>query len=232
LIIGNGFLANAFNNRMGENLVIFASGVSDSACTEESSFLREEQLLLDAIADYQDKCIIYFGSCGVISQELLRFPYYRHKQKMEQIICSTHPQYLIFRLPQVIGKSRNNKTLVNNFFDSILDGKEIMIHRLSKRFFIDIDHVVLFVNHVYSKLSLKNKIINIACPQEYTALELLQVIESLTGLSAKYQLIDAGSSYCIDTSVFANEASILQIELSENYLLHAIQKHYVPKLSI
>ena len=48
--------------------------------------------------------------------------------------------------------------------------------------------MVLFVNHVYNILVLNDKIINIACPQEYTALELLQVIESLTGLSAKYHL--------------------------------------------
>jgi UDP-2-acetamido-2,6-beta-L-arabino-hexul-4-ose reductase len=229
LIIGNGFLANAFNNRIGENLAVFASGVSDSACTDESSFLREEQLLLNTIAYNQDKCLVYFSSCGVISAELLGAPYYRHKLKMEQIICSAHPQYLIFRLPQVIGKSRNNKTLVNNFFNYVITGQEITIQRFSKRYFIDIDHVVLFVNHVYNALVLKNEIINIACPQEYTALELLQIIESLTGLSAKYQLVDAGSCYSLDTSLFANEASILQIELSDSYLMRAIQKHYVPK---
>jgi hypothetical protein len=87
------------------------------------------------------------------------------------------------------------------------------------------------VNHVYSSLSLKNKIINIACPREYTALELLQVIERFTDLSAKYKFVDAGIGYSLDTSFFANEASILQIELFDNYLLNAIQKHYAPKLS-
>jgi UDP-2-acetamido-2,6-beta-L-arabino-hexul-4-ose reductase len=143
LIIGNGFLANAFTNRIGENLVVFASGVSDSACIEECFFLREELLLTNTISDYQDQCLVYFSSCGVISQELLEIPYYQHKLKMEQIICSTHPQYLIFRLPQTIGKNRNNKTLVNNFFDFILEGKEITIQRFAKRYFIDIDHVVL-----------------------------------------------------------------------------------------
>ncbi len=229
MIIGYGFLANAFNDRIGENLVVFASGVSDSACTDESSFLREEQLLLNTIADNHDKCLVYFSSCGVISETLLSVPYYRHKLKMEQIICATHSQYLIFRLPQVIGKSRNSKTLVNNFFDYVTDGQEITIQRFSKRYFIDIDHVVLFVNHVYKELVLKNKIINIACPQEYTALELLQVIETLTGLSAKYQVVDAGSYYNLDTSLFAKEASILQIELSDNYLMRAIQKHYIQK---
>lgn len=229
MIIGNGFLANAFNDRIGENLVVFASGVSDSACTDESSFLREEQLLLKTIADNQGKCLVYFSSCGVISQELLGVPYYRHKLKMEQIICSTHPKYLIFRLPQVIGKSRNNKTLVNNFFESVISGQKITLHRFSKRYFIDIDHVVLFVVHAYKGLVLKNKIINIACPIEYTALELLQVIETLTGLSANYHLEDGGSSYSLDTSMFSNEAPILQIELSDSYLMRAIQKHYVSK---
>ena len=111
----------------------------------------------------------------------------------------------------------------------MIAGQEITIQRFSKRYFIDIDHVVLFVNHVYNTLVLKDKIINIACPQEYTALELLQVIESLTGLSAKYHLVDAGSCYSLDTSLFANEASILQIELSDSYLMRAIQKHYIPK---
>ena len=229
MIIGNGFLASAFKNQIEENFVIFASGVSDSSCTDESSFLREEQLLLNTIVETQDKFFVYFSSCGVISQELLGVPYYRHKLKMEQIICSTHPQYLIFRLPQVIGKSRNNKTLVNNFFESVSAGHKITLQRFSKRYFIDIDNIVLFLIHVYKGLVLKNKIINIACPIEYTALELLQVIETLTGLSANYQLEDAGSSYSLDTSMFSNEAPILQIELSDSYLMRAIQKHYVSK---
>lgn len=229
MIIGNGFLASAFNHQIEENLVIFASGVSDSSCTDGRSFLREEQLLLNTIAETQDKFFIYFSSCGVISHDLLGVPYYRHKLKMEQIICSTHPQYLIFRLPQVIGKSRNNKTLVNNFFESVSAGHKITLHRFSKRYFIDIDHIVLFVVHVYKGKVLKNKIVNIACPIEYTALELLQVIETLTGLSANYQLEDSGSSYSLDTSMFSNEAPILQIELSDSYLMRAIQKHYVSK---
>ena len=45
MIVGNGLIANLFKNEDRENVVFFASGVSNSLETEKSAFLREENLL-------------------------------------------------------------------------------------------------------------------------------------------------------------------------------------------
>ena len=45
MIIGNGLIANLFRENDRENVVFFASGVSNSLETEKSAFLREENLL-------------------------------------------------------------------------------------------------------------------------------------------------------------------------------------------
>jgi len=44
MIISNGQLAQAFATMELENIVIFASGVPNSCCTEESQFERECKL--------------------------------------------------------------------------------------------------------------------------------------------------------------------------------------------
>ena len=45
MIVGNGLIANLFREKDRENVVFFASGVSNSLETEKSAFLREENLL-------------------------------------------------------------------------------------------------------------------------------------------------------------------------------------------
>ena len=45
MIIGNGLIANLFRENDRENVVFFASRVSNSLETEKSAFLREENLL-------------------------------------------------------------------------------------------------------------------------------------------------------------------------------------------
>lgn len=45
MIIGNGLIANLFTEHDRENIIFFASGVSNSLETEKSAFLREENLL-------------------------------------------------------------------------------------------------------------------------------------------------------------------------------------------
>ncbi len=48
MIIGNGLISNLFRENDRENVVFFASGVSNSLETEKSAFLREENLLRNA----------------------------------------------------------------------------------------------------------------------------------------------------------------------------------------
>lgn len=59
MIIGKGLIANAFNNTYWHEsqVIIFASGVSNSKETLISEFSREENMLLEAVKLNQKNCL-------------------------------------------------------------------------------------------------------------------------------------------------------------------------------
>ena len=63
MIVGNGLIANLFKNEDRENVVFFASGVSNSLETEKSAFLREENLLRKHLTENPEEIFIYFSTC-------------------------------------------------------------------------------------------------------------------------------------------------------------------------
>ena len=60
MIIGNGLIANLFTEHDRENIIFFASGVSNSLETEKSAFLREENLLRKHLTENPEKNIHLF----------------------------------------------------------------------------------------------------------------------------------------------------------------------------
>ena len=66
MIIGNGLLAQAFSEyNNNDEILIFASGVSNSLEEKESEFDREAKLLKSVITNYPDKTMVYFSTCSV-----------------------------------------------------------------------------------------------------------------------------------------------------------------------
>ena len=106
MIIGNGLIANAFKNYCSdfEDFVIFASGVSDSNEIDDAKFNRERELLINTIKQNPDKKIIYFTSVLTTTDEN---KYYNHKKEMAEIIINSKNEYIIYRVPQLIGKNGN-----------------------------------------------------------------------------------------------------------------------------
>jgi hypothetical protein len=80
MVVGNGLIAKSFTMFNGEkNIVIFASGVSDSKCIEVSEFERERNLLLSMD---RTKKIVYFSTYS-ISDGSEKNEYIKHKIHME-----------------------------------------------------------------------------------------------------------------------------------------------------
>ena len=92
MIIGDGLVATAMKRIDSDDVIIFASGVSNSREKKIGEFLREEKLLMNVLCD---KLIIYLYS---VHQE--NSPYGIHKRRMEEIIRTTK-NYLILRVSQL-----------------------------------------------------------------------------------------------------------------------------------
>lgn len=104
MIIGNGDLASVLPDK--ENLLFFASGVSNSQETDEKEYQREIDLLLE---QPRKAHIVYFSSIGVFDRKTR---YFQHKRDMELNVKINFPTNTIIRLGNISWGS-NPHTLIN-----------------------------------------------------------------------------------------------------------------------
>jgi hypothetical protein len=137
MIVGNGLLANGFIEESFDhkNFIVFVSGVSDSKKTNEEDFNREKTLLLKTISENKDLKLLYFSSIltGVQNNR-----YYQHKLEVEDMVKKNSKNYLIFRVPQIIGKGGNKTNLINYLKQSLINREEIIIFKNTYRSLIDV----------------------------------------------------------------------------------------------
>lgn len=146
MIIGNGLVSSVFNKNKKDykNYLVFASGVSNSKETNKEQFIREKELILKSINENKDLTFLYFSSVlvGITNND-----YYNHKLAMEELIKKETDDYVIFRVPQIIGNLGNKNNLVNYLRDSIINGSEITIRQRVQRALIDIEDLEKIVNY-------------------------------------------------------------------------------------
>ncbi len=141
MIIGNGLIANLFTEHDRENIIFFASGVSNSLETEKSAFLREENLLRKHLTENPEKIFIYFSTCSIYDSSKNGSLYVNHKLKMERLVEDLAPKYLILRVSNAVGKGGNRNLLMNYLVNSVKEEKIINVHNLATRNLIDADDI-------------------------------------------------------------------------------------------
>jgi len=228
MIIGNGLLARAFLNFYANdpNILVFASGVSNSREQNEAEFSREKIMLQKACK--QGKKLIYFSTCSVHDAELTNSPYVQHKLAMEELV-SQLSHFAIFRLPQVVGHTPNPHTLTNYLHHQIQTGKQFHIWRNARRNLIDVDDVakiaVWLINHHHTD----DIIMNIACPFSITIPDLVKIFEQIIGVTAHCDIVDAGGKYSIDAQLANSVALQAGVCFDDVYIQHLIRKYYAPQ---
>lgn len=209
MLIGNGMIAKTFQSYKGrDEILVFASGVSNSKETDERLFYREYSLLNDVMNKHPNKLLIYFSTCSVYDDTVNKTPYVLHKVKMESLIKKKCLQFYIFRLSQVVGHA-NNKTLINYLFASIFNNKKIGIQKYSTRNLISLDDLFKAVSYLVENKIYLNEITNIASPLSIKVMDIVKIIENETGLSLRYNLEDIGKPYEINIEKIRN----LEIDL-------------------
>ena len=152
MVIGNGLLASNFikSNLNYDDAIIFCSGVSNSKETNDDNFNREKELVLKTITQNRNLKFIYFSS---ILAGVSKNKYYNHKVEIENIIKKESSNYIIFRVPQIIGKDGNKNNLFNFLKESILNDEEITIFENVKRALLDVDDLIDIVNYCKDKIN-------------------------------------------------------------------------------
>ena len=225
MIIGNGLIANLFRENDRENVVFFASGVSNSLETDKSAFLREENLIRKTIKENPNKIFIYFSTCSIYDSSKNGSSYVNHKLKMEQIVEELANQFLILRVSNAVGKGGNPNLLMNYLVNAFHQEKEITVHTLATRNLIDADDVKNITLKFINENSF-NKIINVAYLENFSTTEVLEILEKHFNKTAKTYLVKSGQSYLI--SIPEAEAYFAENKLTEKkeYLLRIIKRYY------
>lgn len=226
MIIGNGMVAKAFKKyENDDDILIFASGVSNSQEQSDEAFEREKKLLEKTIIENKKRIIIYFSTCSIYDPSMTNSRYVIHKLAMEDMIKKFHSNFYIFRLSQVVGKT-NSPTIINYFYNRIIAKEQFQIWEKSTRNLIDVDDIVRITNRIVNKSILKNNIINIASPYFVKIPYIIQILEKISLKKAKCISLDKGASYDIDISDIKPIISELHLKFDENYLEKAICKYY------
>ncbi len=225
MIVGNGLIASLFTECDQENIIFFASGVSNSLETKKEEFLREENLIKKTIIENPNKVFIYFSTCSIYDSSKVESQYVLHKLRMEQIIIQLCPQYLILRLSNAVGNGGNPNLLMNYLVRSVKNNEIINVHTKATRNLIDVEDIKNITNQLIDKQYF-NKIINIAYPENYTIIEILEIMEKFYQTKLYLNLVKSGSGYAIDTHDV--ESYFIQHALTnkETYLHKILEKYY------
>lgn len=220
MVVGNGLLANKFNNDFYNNYVVFASGVSNSTTIDTSLFEREKSLLIETLSDI-NLPILYFSTISLLT---MKNPYFEHKKNMERIIQNSGKDYYIFRLPQVIGDIGNPNNIINFFKNKISNNQKFDIWGNSERSIIDVDDVLLISTNIINNFDI-NKIYNVAGIEFKSIREIIEILENILSKKSNYSIIENISEITKENS---NEVNISISKLSlgtSDYTKNILEKY-------
>jgi nucleoside-diphosphate-sugar epimerase len=162
-IIGNGMIAQSFKDYDLGNVCVFACGVSDSTEHDTSKYMKEYELLKNTINENRKEFFIYFSTLSVLKYDYTE--YIKHKLFIESYIENHTDNFLILRLPNIIGVTKSKNQLLPFFYNSLMKKDLIHVKTETLRDLIDVVDLpkiieVLIKNEVKGicNISLKNKI--------------------------------------------------------------------------
>ena len=185
MIVGSGLIARVFKNlKIPDDIIIHASGVSDSSCVSDIEFFREKTLVENSLRN--KKKLFYFSSQSC-SNEGLNTPYVIHKRKIEKTILTYSPENVVIRIPQIASRTGNSNNLIHAFYNMLVSGQVITCYNGVQRNLIKDIHLEIVFNHIIQN-SLSG-LLSFSAPHCYTPLEILNSMENISNLKAKVKII-------------------------------------------
>jgi nucleoside-diphosphate-sugar epimerase len=228
VVVGDGMMAKAFATFAEDpQVVIFASGVSDSTETAAAAFQREEDLLGRVRAQHRDALLVYFGTCSVFDPDSRYTPYVLHKLRMESLLEASPGPWLVLRLPLAVGPGHRGRTLVRFIHQRIVRHELFEVWGGSTRYPIDVEDVVRIARQLIGERSNWNRRINVAL-RSFPVLEFVRALETVTGMNAKFTLLPKGHHYALECPEIDRLADELRLDFSAGYLERVLRKYFAP----
>jgi UDP-2-acetamido-2,6-beta-L-arabino-hexul-4-ose reductase len=225
MIVGNGLIANAFSNKeFPMDVIVFASGASDSKNSNESAFEREHELLREVLNRNQDKLMIYFSTASVLDESLQNSPYCIHKRKMEAYLVENASKYLIARVSNVVGNSGNPKTIFNYFKHHLLTGQKFELWETAERNLVDVDDLAMIIIGLL-KTGRVNEIITVVNPVSVSVLRLVKLLEEELNTKGNYSLVSKGNKLNFPEQLSTGDLMEFGVNFDQDYYRHIVEKY-------
>jgi hypothetical protein len=219
MVIGTGMIAKIFNEfNNSDDVIIFASGVSDSTCEDKLQFKREFDLIDKINKSNPNKLFIYFSSINLTENTA----YYKHKKKMESTI-KKFEKYIILRVPQIVGNGGNKQNFFNFIKNKIVEGSEINLKNGLKSL-IDVDDLKIIVHYVV-KNNLINVIINFSYIELMETKKIISIIGDELNITPKIKDDNKFNSVFFENCSISKEIIYYYKLDEENYIKKLIKKY-------
>lgn len=217
MIIGHGLIAKEFlqYKKKIKNIILFASGVSNSNNKNKKQFSREIKKLKQYL-NYKKK-IIYFSSIDTLNHKK-KTAYINHKRYCENLITKSNSPYLIVRTTQIVGKSKNKNTLFNFLIEKIKKNKTIYIYNNYMRNLIEISD---FSKFIMKKIKC-NGFLNLMGPENISAYRLLLKIKKNYNVKSKIKKINKSDFFY--QKILLQKKNKVYIIKKKNYINQLIKK--------
>ncbi len=229
MVVGKGMIASRFADFVPQgDVVIFASGVSNSKEIRPEPFARERQLV-EEVLDQTSGCLfVYFSTASVNDPTEQGSLYVTHKLAMEQLIARRAAAYLLIRASNVVGGPGNPHTVLNFFVDRIRQQEPFTIWQHASRNLIDLDDVYRVVTECIATPSTWNQTLLVANPYSIGPLALVQAIEAHTGQRARYELVDKGVPFTLPRHALSERLQPAEPTWQpDQYVARLLQKYYL-----
>lgn len=227
IIIGNGLIANSFKRHLkgDENLVVFASGVSNSSENDDQEYEREKKLLEHTISKYETKHLIYFSTISIFDPSLGNRKYINFKKQIE-IYLSKFNNCTVIRASNIIGKGGNPKTMINYFIQSLKENSKVMLWKNAERNILGVDDLALVTIQLLKK-DRTQKCINMIYPISFNPCYIFSEIQNYFNLQGKFEMIEAGKKYVpkIEDNLLEVYEE-LGIEITQDYIKLLLKKYF------
>ena len=221
-IVGSGFIANKFKKYSyflkKNNVIIYASGISNSQETNKKN-LKREISLVNKFCNKNSKKMVYISTCSINDFSRNKSKYVKNKIIIENIIKRKMNDYIIVRLPEVVGYSNNPNTLTNFFFNKVYRNKPFVIYKNTRRNIIDIDDAVKNCIKIIKSNKYKNKTISLLNKRFYTPMNIIKVFERIINKKAQFQIVVINKKKWISKNNY-------YIKSNKDYLSKVLKKYY------
>ena len=226
-VIGNGMIAQRFRTFFCQkDVVIFASGVSNSKEIHPAPYFRERALIESTLDGLSEQVFVYFSTASINDPIEQDTPYIKHKLAIEQLVSARAPNYLIIRASNVVGGLGNRHTILNHFWEHIQQGKRFVVWQKAIRNLIDLDDLYHAVEQAITRPSYQNHILTIVNPYSVKPLQIVRAIEVHTGRQAIFDQVDKGTPFDIDTHIEQLLTVAENYWQPDQYMSRLLQKYY------